>query len=359
MNDRKVKRSRRIANNGFVEFGHAFITLIMIGIVIIAGVVVWALTVFSSSGPSTSEQAFFVQRDTGLSTVAALLEEQGLITDRTLFSLVGQWVFRKAGDLKPGEFVIPAGASMGDILRELTEGTPIPRFVMVNPGEESELVAAKINDPALKLSGDPVKVPAEGSVLPVRHDYSPGDNRDALLERMQAEMTAAVDAAWEKCRPDVCGDDQPIKSKADLVTFASLIEEETGIAEERPKVASVFLNRLRDGERLQTDPTILYGLFRGKPQASRVITQSQLDTETPYNTYFITGLPPTPISNPGVASLEAAANPEETNFKYMVAKQPGDYTKGHAFAETLDEHNANVAEYRALERQAAEEPAPQ
>lgn len=359
MKDRKVPRSRRLANNGFVEFGNAFVTLILIGIVIGVGVLIWTAYTFNSKGPSTAEQTFLVERGAGLDTVAARLENQGLIDNRMVFALVSRWGLQKSASIKAGEFTIPAGASMGEILTELTEGTPNEYFVMVNPGEESELVAAKINDSTLKLTGEPVAVPAEGSLLPIRHDFFPGESREAILKSMQDQMTAAVDAAWQACRPDVCGADQPIKSKAELVTFASLIEEETGLAEERPLVASVFLNRLRDGERLQTDPTILYGLFRGKPQPSRTITQSQLDTETPYNTYFITGLPPTPISNPGVASLEAAASPAETDYKYMVALQPGDYSKGHAFAETLDEHNANVAHYRALERQAAEAPAAQ
>jgi UPF0755 protein len=174
---------------------------------------------------------------------------------------------------------------------------------------------------------------------------------------MTDQMTAEVDRVWATCKPEICGPEGLLKTKAEFVTLASIVEKETGLAEERPIVASLFLNRMREGMRLQTDPTILYGLYHGVPQASLIITASQKAKETPYNTYIIDGLPPTPIANPGTAALEAVANPADTQYLYMMAKTPGDYSTGHYFAETLSEHQENERKYRVQEREQAEEAA--
>jgi UPF0755 protein len=205
-----------------------------------------------------------------------------------------------------------------------------------------------------------VTVPPEGSILPVRHDYFPRDDRREVLRKMQQEMTAEVDRIWSDClakRPDVCGEEGLLKNKDQFVILASIVEKETGIPDERPIVASLFLNRLREGMRLQTDPTILYGLYQGVPQESLSITQRQKEQPTPYNTYLIDGLPPTPIANPGTAALEAVANPADTDYLYMMAVTPGDYSAGHYFAETLAEHQENERKYRVQEREQAA-PAP-
>jgi UPF0755 protein len=189
--------------------------------------------------------------------------------------------------------------------------------------------------------------------LPVRHDYFPLDKRDDVLKAMQDAMVAAIDKAWAACDPEVCGADKPVKSKAELVTLASIVEKETGLESERPMVAALFINRLRRGMKLQTDPTIIYGLTRGERPLDGGITASQKAAETPYNTYIIDGLPPTPIANPGEAALMAVAQPADSGFLYMMAVTPGKPSDGHYFASSLEEHQANEAKYRRLENQQA------
>lgn len=355
--DRKQKRRRR--SGGFLDIVNGLLMLLVIGLVAGVGLFLWGVTQFYAQGPARQETAFLVEKGSGLGLVAERLELQGLIANRAIFQGAG-FVMRKQRAVKSGEFLIPANASMADILELLTEGKPIDYFVMVKPGQSSYEVAQALNDPAQSLAGDPVAVPPEGSVLPVRHDYFPRDDRAGLLKAMQEAMTKKVDEIWAKCRPDICGESGVLKTKKDFVTLASIVEKETGIDSERPIVASLFINRLRKGMRLQTDPTILYGLYQGVPQDKLTITASQKAKETPYNTYVIDGLPPTPIANPGVAALEAVANPADTKYLYMMAVTPGDYSDGHYFAATLDEHQANEAKYRKQERaQAAEEAAPE
>ena len=348
------KKKRRRSRNGIVDIANALLTLVVIGLVVAGGVLIWAAQQFYSDGPGTGEQRFLVARGAGLETVATRLESQGLITNRFIFLAVGR-LLDKQGGIKAGEFVLPAGSSMADILKEITEGDPIEYFVNVPPGETSYLVAQRLNNDT-NLSGDPVAVPAEGSVLPVRHDYFPRDSREKVLESMQAAMVAAVDKAWASCQPDVCGPDSPLKTKDQLVTLASIVEKETGLETERPMVAALFINRLKRGMKLQTDPTIIYGLTRGERPLDGGITASQKAAETPYNTYIIDGLPPTPIANPGEAALMAVAQPADSSFLYMMAVTPGKPSDGHYFASTLEEHQANEAKYRRLEdQQAAEE----
>lgn len=352
--DRKKKRRRR--SGGFLDIVNGLLMLVVIGLVVAVGVFLWGVNTFSQPGPANEEQTFLVERGNGMSTIASRLAEQGLIADMMTFR-AGAWVLDLGQDVKilPGEYRIPARASMRDIFDVITSGKPIEYFVMVNPGQSSHEVALALNDPAQSLSGDPVQVPPEGSVLPVRHDYFPRDDRAGLLKSMQEAMTKKVDEIWAKCRPDICGEDGVLKTKKDFVTLASIVEKETGIDSERPIVASLFINRLRNGMRLQTDPTILYGLYQGVPQEKLTITASQKAKETPYNTYVIDGLPPTPIANPGVAALEAVANPADTKYLYMMAVTPGDYSDGHYFAETLEEHQANEAKYRRQEREQAQQ----
>jgi UPF0755 protein len=353
--DRKDKRRRR-GHSGLVSIVNGLLTLVVLGLVVGIGVFLWGVSQFYAAGPAKDEVAFFVERGSGLGLVAERLENQGLIDNRLIFQ-AGGWALKKQGQLKPGEFRIAANASMAQILELLTEGKPVEYFVMVNPGQSSYEVAALVNDPAQALTGDPVAVPPEGTVLPVRHDYFPRDDRADVLQAMQDEMAKAVDAIWAKCRPDVCGPEAPLKTKEELVILASIVEKETGIPSERPIVASLFLNRMKAGMRLQTDPTILYGLYKGVPQEKLTITASQKARETPYNTYVIDGLPPTPIANPGLAALEAVANPADTDYLYMMAVTPGDYSDGHYFATTLAEHQANEKKYRRQEREQATEAA--
>lgn len=349
--ERKAKRRRR--SNGFLDILNGLLMLVVLGLIVGVGVFFWGASQFYATGPEDQETTFFVERGNGLGTIATRLAEQGLIENALLFR-AGAWTTsRSNSNILPGEYVIPAKASMADILKIITSGDPVEYFVMINPGQSSYEVAMALNDPAQKLTGDPVPVPPEGSVLPIRHDYFPSDERAALLKSMQDQMTATVDRIWATCRPDICGEEGVLKTKKDFVTLASIVEKETGIASERPIVASLFINRLKRGMRLQTDPTILYGLYEGVPQPKLTITASQKARETPYNTYVIDGLPPTPIANPGVAALEAVANPADTDYLYMMAVTPGNYADGHYFATTLEEHQQNEQKYRRQEREQA------
>jgi UPF0755 protein len=285
------------------------------------------VSVFNAPGPAQQESRFFVERGNGLQTIATRLAEQGLITDPNFFRL-GAMIVDRDPRILPGEYVIPARSSMWQILEVIGSGQPIEYFVMVNPGQSSYEVAALLNAPEENLSGDMVTVPPEGSVLPIRHDYFPRDDRAELLKKMQDEMTAEVERIWSGCvasRPDVCGTEGLLKTREQFIILASIVEKEKGV-----------------------------------PQESLTITQSQKEQQTPYNTYLIDGLPPTPIANPGTAALEAVANPAETDFLYMMAVTPGDYSDGHYFAETLAEHQENERKYRLQESgQAAPTAAPQ
>ena len=350
-------KKRRRSSGGFLDIVNGLLMLVVFGAIAAIGAFLWGVSQFNAEGPADEETSFFVERGSSLGLVAQRLESQGLISSGVIFQASG-WAMRRQGQLKPGEFRIPAQASMAEILDLLTQGRPVEYFVMVRPGQSSYEVAMALNDPAQNLTGDPVPVPPEGSVLPVRHDYFPRDDRAALLASMQEEMTKAVDRIWAECRPDVCGPEGVLADKEGFVTLASIVEKETGLAAERPIVASLFVNRLRQGMPLQTDPTILYGVYKGVPQERLVITRSQLDDAgNAYNTYLNRDLPPTPIANPGVAALEAVANPADTDYLYMMAVTPGNYNDGHYFAATLAEHNANVSKYRTQERQQAQEAA--
>ena len=208
------------------------------------------------------------------------------------------------------------------------------------------LLDCHINDAAFAdaaldvLDGEAGDLPAEGALAPDSYEISVGDERADVLARMADAQVDRISEIWAARNPEV-----PLESPEQLLTLASIVEKETGVPEERGTVASVFVNRLNQGMRLQTDPTVIYGITRGQGTLGRGLRRSELRRETPWNTYVIEGLPPTPIANPGLASLEAAANPPQSPYIFFVA----DGTGGHAFAETLREHNANVAKWRAIE----------
>ena len=194
------------------------------------------------------------------------------------------------------------------------------------------------------LEGTVSDVPAEGALAPDSYEVRPGQDRTEIIEQMKDRQLQRVTSVWA-----TRADDVPLQSPEEMLTLASIVEKETGIAEERGQVASVFVNRLNRGMKLQTDPTVIYGITKGEGVLGRGLRRSELRARTPWNTYVIDGLPPTPIANPGLASLQAVANPPETPFIFFVA----DGTGGHAFAETLDEHNRNVAEWRKIEAERA------
>jgi UPF0755 protein len=271
--------------------------------------------------------------------IATALQDQGVISDARLFSALAglNETFRHAR-LKPGEYEFPANATMEDVMAMMTRGAFLQYKVTIPEGWTSQMVVNRLNEQE-ELDGTVTQVPAEGTLLPETYIVTRGYPRDKLLAEMAAAQTKLLDQEWP--RHDAAS---LIQTKEQLVTLASIVEKETGVPDERPMVAAVFLNRLKQKMRLQSDPTIIYGLVGGKGKLDHPITRDELDQETPYNTYKIDGLPPGPIANPGKAAIEAVLQPAQSNVLYFVANGSG----GHAFAATLDEHNANVKKWRAL-----------
>lgn len=317
---------------------NALTLLIVLGIVI-AGVVGVARNRMVAPGPLTEEIVFAVPRGASLDRVAELLEEAGAISSSGLFRIAS----RIGEDRRPvrfGEYRVPPGTSMVDMLDLLRSGRVVQYFVTVPEGLTSWEIVEVLRAEAL-LEGDIEGVPAEGTLAPDTYSISRGDSRQALIRRMEALQRERLEQAWAQR-----SDDLAIETIEEALILASLIEKETGVPDERGTIAGVFHNRLRRGMRLQTDPTIIYGITEGRGPLNRPIRRSDIDRPTPWNTYTIDGLPPTPIANPGFASILAAVRPEATSALFFVA----DGTGGHAFADTLAEHNRNVAAWRAIER---------
>ena len=344
MNDRKAKRRRR-SSNGFVDILNALLSLLVLGLLVAGGVVVYGASQFYGDGPLREETTFRVEAKSGLGTVATRLEEQGLISSRYIFQLGGR-VLERSASIKAGDFRIPANASMDEILIELTEGNPIRYAVTIPEGWTAWEAVQRLNDDS-NLVGE-VNLPAEGSILPGSYDYLPGNTRQSVLDAMQSAMTEKLAEVWEGREADL-----PIETPEQLLVLASVVEKETGVASERPQVAAVFVNRLREGMRLQSDPTIIYGITKGQSTLGRGLRRSEIDAQTPYNTYQIDGLPPTPIANPGIDALKAVANPDTHDYLYFVAKGASP-SEGHVFAETYAEHQQNVAQYRRIAAESAQ-----
>jgi UPF0755 protein len=281
-----------------------------------------------------------VERGSGLLQIAWQLKREGVIEHPRLFQLLAEW--RELGkSLKAGEYLFPAGASLEAALDRMARGETEVHFVTFAEG----LTTKTMLDQLAATEGLAGKVPedvAEGSLLPSTYDYQFGTERKVLVERMQQAMQQTLEQAWKARKPDL-----PLESETELLTLASIVEKETGLSGERAEVAGVFVNRLRRGMKLQSDPTTIYAVTSGETILGRGLRRSELDLAHPYNTYHVTGLPPGPIANPGEAALMAAAQPAETDALYFVADGSG----GHAFARTLEEHNRNVARWRAIERE--------
>ncbi|KKB13428.1 hypothetical protein VE25_02010 [Devosia geojensis] len=345
MADRKSRRTRARRRNGFLDVLNGLLSLIVIGMLVVGGVLVYGASQFYGDGPLGENTVFRVEQGSSLGSIAERLENQGLIGNRFIFQIGGRALDKQAS-IKAGDFNIPAGASMDDILTEITEGRPIRYAVTIPEGYTSWEVVQRINDDS-NLTGSISSLPAEGSILPGSYDYVPGDSREAVLAKMQTAMSEAVAEIWERRQSDL-----PLSSPEELVILASIVEKETGLAAERPQVAAVFVNRLKVPMRLQSDPTIIYGITRGQSTLGRGLRRSEIEAATPYNTYQIDGLPPTPIANPGRESLEAVANPDDHAYLYFVAAGPVP-SDGHVFAESYEEHQRNVARWREIEAQAA------
>ncbi|MFN6926010.1 MAG: endolytic transglycosylase MltG [Tabrizicola sp.] len=369
------------------------LTLFIVILVALAALVAWGRNEFVKPGPLAQPICLQVERGASLSAVSRNLAERGAITDARIFRIGAEYA-DLADDLKFGSYTIPSGASMQEVLAAITSSgrstcgrdlnfrigvtrsdvilseldlstntyVEVVRFdagAIPVPQEYAEVA----DDPALVfrvtvaegvtswqivdslkkadfLQGSLETVPPEGTLAPGGYEAVRGTERNALIAEMTRRQSAILAEEWEKRAPDL-----PYDTPEEALIMASIIEKETGVPDERGRVASVFVNRLARGMRLQTDPTVIYGITKGEGVLGRGLRQSELRRETPWNTYVIDGLPPTPIANPGRESIRAALNPDQTDYLFFVA----DGTGGHAFASTLDEHNRNVARWRAIE----------
>jgi UPF0755 protein len=339
---RRAARRSRQSRNQFVVFLNFLVSGIVL-LTIAAGFAIYiGKQVFDGKGPSTQNAVFLVKPKTGANTIAGDLEERGLVSDAQIFR-AGIQFYGNQGKLKAGEYAIPAGASMHQIMDILKSGKSILHSLTIPEGLTVAQAFKRIAGDDVLVGDMPATMPPEGSLAADTQQFTRGTTRQEVIDRMTAEQKKLVRSIWEKRAPDL-----PLKDVNEFVTLASIVEKETGVPEERPRVAAVFINRLKHHMRLQSDPTIIYGLFGGEGRPSgRPIFQSDKEKPTPYNTYTIDGLPPTPIANPGRAALEAVAHPADTDDLYFVA----DGTGGHAFASTLAEHNQNVARWRKIEKE--------
>ena len=369
------------------------LTLAIVILFLVGGVIVWGTSQYKEGGPLAEAICLQVPSGASMGSVSADLAEQGAVSNARIFRL-GADYSEKASQLKAGSFLIEAGASMEQIVDVVTRGgrNTCGTEVVFRVGVTRKQVQVRELDPATNryveqarfepqaepvdpvytaaldasdtlirfavaegvtswtivealnnidfLSGEIAAIPSEGSLAPDSYEISKGQDRNEILADMAARQERILAQAWAERADDV-----EVETPQEALILASIIEKETAVAEERGQVASVFTNRLKRGMRLQTDPTVIYGITKGEGILGRGLRRSELRAETPWNTYVIPALPPTPIANPGRASIEAALNPESTDLLFFVA----DGTGGHAFARTLDEHNANVAKWRKIE----------
>jgi UPF0755 protein len=296
---------------------------------------------FDRPGPLPASTVVVIPKGEGVSGIAERLERDEVITDRGMFmtSIIYFMYLRGAGALKAGEYEFKKAASMRQVLDTLVEGRSISHKVTLAEGLTSQQIVERIQA-SPDLQGTITEIPSEGTLLPDTYRFQIGDSRQDIIERMQVSQKKFLAKMWEERDPDIV-----VQTPEEAIILASIVEKETSRANERPLIASVFQNRLRKKMRLQSDPTIIYGLVGGKGVLDHPIQQEELDRETAYNTYKIDGLPPGPIANPGRAAIEAVLKPAKTKNLYFVA----DGTGGHAFAPSLDEHNQNVARWRQIE----------
>ncbi|WP_417699231.1 endolytic transglycosylase MltG [Pseudophaeobacter sp.] len=369
------------------------LTVLVVGLFLLGGVILWGKSQYTVEGPLETAICLQVRPGSNMTRVSADLEQQGAVSSGAIFRISARYT-EKSSQLKAGSFLVQPGTSMEQILDQITLGgaSTCGTEVVYRVGVTRLRAEVRELDPAsgkfveradfeigvdevpevftdLKsaadtrfrvalaegvtswqvvnalqnidiLSGDPGERPAEGMLAPDSYEIVKGQPRDEILAQMQERQELLIAAAWENR-----SEDATVQTPEEMLILASIIEKETGVAEERGQVASVFTNRLNRGMRLQTDPTVIYGVTKGEGVLGRGLRQSELRKVTPWNTYVIEGLPPTPIANPGRASLAAAVNPDQTDYLFFVA----DGTGGHAFAQTLQEHNRNVAKWRKIE----------
>jgi UPF0755 protein len=338
-------RRSRGSRNQIVVFLNFLFTLLVF-VVIAGGVMLYmGKREFDAPGPSTAPATVLIKPNTGVQEIADLLERRGLVSNSQVF-WVGVTAYRNDGQLKAGEYAVSAGASMRDIMELLKSGKSVQYKLTIPEGLTVEQAFDRIARNEILTGNMPAALPVEGGLAADTIPFTRGATRQEMVDKLVADQSKLVNEIWSRRSSDL-----PLADVNEFVTLASIVEKETGRADERSRVAAVFVNRLNKGMRLQSDPTIIYGLFGGKGKpADRPIYQSDIDKPTPYNTYHIDGLPPTPIANPGRAALEAVANPSKTDDLYFVADGSG----GHVFAATLEEHNENVQRYREYQKKQEE-----
>jgi UPF0755 protein len=335
----KAARSRLVVTLNFIMSSTVFV-MVALSVVFYIG-----KQRFEETGPSQENALFMINKGTGISEISTSLEQNGLITDARIFKIASK-IYDFDKQLKAGEYEIKASASMRDIMETLRNGKSILYSFTIPEGLTVTQIFTRLEQNPILIGDLPSDLPQEGTLLADTQRFSRGTTRAELLSKLINEQKKRVEAIWERRV-----DGLPIKDINEFVTLASIVEKETGKSDERPRVAGVFINRLRKNMRLQSDPTIIYGIYGGAGKPENIpIRQSDLNKQTAYNTYQINGLPPTPIANPGRAALEAVANPATTDELYFVA----DGTGGHVFSKTISEHNENVARWRVIEQQEKE-----
>ncbi|NOX96270.1 MAG: endolytic transglycosylase MltG [Alphaproteobacteria bacterium] len=293
----------------------------------------------TSPGPSEKATIVLLEPGSAVSTIAEELHDAEIIRYPELFTVMVR-ILGEQNALKAGEYEIPRRASVMQIIEILIEGKSILHYLTAPEGLTTAQIL-KLIESDETLLGEITVTPGEGELLPETYAFTRGENRDAIISRMTKAQDAFLENLWLSRANEL-----PFSKKKEAIILASIVEKETSVSGERSRIAAVFVNRLKRGMRLESDPTIIYGLTGGEP-LGRGLRQSELRRETPYNTYIIRGLPPTPIGNPGKAAIEAVLQPAETDDLFFVA----DGTGGHAFAVTLRDHEANVAAWRRIERE--------
>jgi UPF0755 protein len=340
------RRSQRL-RHPLVIVGNAIFTVLIVVTVAVGGAMYVGKQRFETPGPLTEDKIVNIPRGLGIRDIADVLQREGVIDQPWVF-IGGVLVLKARGELKSGEYQFTKGASLADVVTTIIENKVVQHSLTIPEGLTSEQIVAKLLETDA-LAGQIKEFPHEGTLLPETYKFTRGMTREQIIQRMQQAHKRLLQEIWEHRMQDL-----PVKTPEQLVILASIVEKETGRPDERSRVASVFVNRLKSKMRLQSDPTIIYGLTGGKGSLGRPILKSEIEQPTPYNTYLIDGLPPGPIANPGRASLEAAANPARTKDLYFVADGNG----GHLFSETYDQHQKNVARLRAIEKTTAPDPAP-
>ena len=340
------RRSQRV-RHPLVVVGNAIFTLLVVVSIAVGAALFFGKQRFEAPGPLPEDKVVNIPRGLGIRDIADLLQREGVIDQPYVF-MGGVIALKARGDLKSGEYQFTKRASLADVVDTIVENKVVQHSFTVPEGLTSEQIVARLleND---ALTGQIKEIPREGTLLPETYKFTRGMTRDQIIQRMQQSHRRVLQEVWEHRMADL-----PVKTPEQLVTLASIIEKETGRPDERTRVAAVFVNRLKGKMRLQSDPTIIYGLSGGKGSLGRPILKSEIEQPTPYNTYVIDGLPPGPIANPGRASLEAAANPARTKELYFVA----DGTGGHVFSDNYAEHQKNVARLRGIEHSNGSPPAP-